>query len=273
MITLVFFVLVVQPMQQQLYLQTLWTGWYSGDRGVKVTLRVYLDLDYERIILGTAAALPDDLIDVDIKWRPKSLHVPCRNFGQYADCNIHSPFSLSAPDELIITANYTRALQYLSMPLLRTGVNLEFNPEQGNVIDSTLNTIPPPTQLYPGFHLFGTTFYSYRDTYRSSRDLSFGIPHVRLHSDSNVQALIPDPEAPSSSNSDNTTATLRLTYRGGHLTQHEYKIERQQSSNSVLSGFALLGGAWTFINGLFAAIFGCSLLLVLFGNDSSAGLL
>ena len=80
----------------------------------------------------------------------------------------------------------------------------------------------------------------------------------------NIQALIPDTEY-IQSDSDNTTATLRLTYRG---TQTWYKIEQEQSSSTLLSGFALLGGAWTFINGLFATVFGCTLLLVLFGNGS-----
>jgi hypothetical protein len=83
----------------------------------------------------------------------------------------------------------------------------------------------------------------------------------------NVQALIPDPEF-NNSHSDNTTATLRLTYQGGLLSvQEDYKIEREQSSSTVVSGLALLGGAWTVISGVFATIFGCKLLLVLFGKD------
>jgi hypothetical protein len=83
----------------------------------------------------------------------------------------------------------------------------------------------------------------------------------------NIQALIPDPEF-TNSNSDNTTATLRLTYQGGLLSaQRDYKIEREQSSKSVIGGFALLGGAWTFISGLFATVFGCKLLAILFGKE------
>jgi hypothetical protein len=83
----------------------------------------------------------------------------------------------------------------------------------------------------------------------------------------NIQTLVPDPEY-TNSDSDNATATLRLTYQGGlPAVQLGYEVQREQSSNSVLSGFALLGGAWTFINGLFATVFGCKLLLVLFGKD------
>jgi hypothetical protein len=83
----------------------------------------------------------------------------------------------------------------------------------------------------------------------------------------NVQALIPDPEF-TNSNSDNTTATLRLTYHGGLLSvQSYYQVEREQPSNTVVSGLALLGGAWTVIGGVFATVFGCKLLLVLFGKE------
>ncbi|XP_006457526.1 hypothetical protein AGABI2DRAFT_181703, partial [Agaricus bisporus var. bisporus H97] len=187
---------------------------------------------------------------MNIKWRPESLHVPCFNTGRNVNCSVYSPFSRSPPHDLIITVNYTRALEHLSMPSLRTGVYPMFELEQGDDISiqpdmsRLFNALPLPIQLYPGFHLFGTTFYSYRDTYRTPGDLAFGIPHYDRRLVLNVQALIPDPEATSSSNSDNTTATLRLTYRGGASMQPEYKIEREQSSNSVLSGFALLGGAW-----------------------------
>ncbi|KAF7763733.1 hypothetical protein Agabi119p4_8270 [Agaricus bisporus var. burnettii] len=193
-------------------------------------------------------------------------NVPCPNIMPgILKCSVYFPFSQSAPDDFVITVDYTRALQYSSMPLMRTNVYLVFPAEGGFDRHGLFNAAPPPTQLYPGIHLFGTTFYSYRDTYTSSNDSAFGIPHYDRHLVANVQALIPDPEASSTSNSDNTTATLRLTYPGGYPMQTEYKIEREQSSNSVLSGFALLGGAWTFINGLFATIFGCSSLLVLFG--------
>lgn len=50
------------------------------------------------------------------------------------------------------------------------------------------------------------------------------------------------------------------------IGQSNYQIEQDYSDSSVLSGFALLGGVWTSINGLFAAIFGSTLLLVLFGG-------
>ncbi|XP_006457527.1 hypothetical protein AGABI2DRAFT_123388 [Agaricus bisporus var. bisporus H97] len=267
MITLGYIVLVVQPTQQQLYLQTLWYPYaLEGLRNPNLTVQVALALPVKAFMKGINLGT----IDLNIKWRPESLHVPCHHGGLHVlqvSCNVNSPFSQYPPDDLIITINYTTVLHHpeISMSLFRTAVYLNFN-GPGDSMDPMLDAIVPPIQLYPGLHLFGTTFYSYRDTYASSRDLSFGIPHYDRRLVQNVQALIPDPEVTRTSNSDNTTATLRLTYQGGpSFVQSGYKVEREQSSNSVLNGFALLGGVWTFISGLFATIFGCSLLLVLFG--------
>ncbi|EKM77093.1 hypothetical protein AGABI1DRAFT_108449 [Agaricus bisporus var. burnettii JB137-S8] len=179
MITLVFFVLVVQPMQKQLYLQTLWAGQYSDDPDVNVTMRVAMALDYARMVEETRPDNRLDFFDVDIKWRPESLH---------------------GAQEILL-------LGYLMSVYI-------------------------PTALV----IFRLTNLRARQYDR--------------HLVANVHAIIPDPEATSSSHLDNTTATLRLTYAGGFPLQTEYKIEREQSSNSVFSGFALLGGAWTFINGI-----------------------
>lgn len=60
---------------------------------------------------------------------------------------------------------------------------------------------------------------------------------------------------------DNNTATSRLFAP----LPRDIQIEQEYFEDSVLNGFALLGGVWTFVNGLFAAIFGSTLLLVLFG--------
>jgi hypothetical protein len=92
-----------------------------------------------------------------------------------AICDVQSPFNPTAPDNLIIKINYTRALQDVSISSLRTGVYLTFIADGSSGDDFT----GLPIQLYPGFHLFGTTFYSFQDTYASSRDLAFGIPRVR----------------------------------------------------------------------------------------------
>lgn len=75
----------------------------------------------------------------------------------------------------------------------------------------------------------------------------------------NVHALSPD--WLSSLPKDNNTATLRVTVR----SQPYIEVEQEYLEGSVLNGFALVGGVWTLVNGVFAAIFGSTLLLVLFG--------
>jgi hypothetical protein len=202
-------------------------------------------------------------------------------------CSVPSPLSGSPPDSFILKINYmARALNEFSISSLRTSVYLVFNSDPVKQFIPTTR----PIQLYPGFHLFGTTFYSLKDIFASRSDLALGIPRVRSPNlfqsflstrftnlqvrqfnrelIPNVQALIPDPEF-TNLLTDNNTATLRLTYAGG--SQYWYDLQRQQTSNTVLSGFAVLGGAWTFVSGVFAMIFGCKLLLILFGKHHFFG--
>jgi hypothetical protein len=62
-------------------------------------------------------------------------------------------------------------------------------------------------------------------------------------------------------------STLRIyTPYFSYSNLRQYKILRDYEEHTVLTGFAALGGFWTFINGLFAIIFGGSLLFFLFGS-------
>ena len=45
----------------------------------------------------------------------------------------------------------------------------------------------------------------------------------------------------------------------------EFRIIRDLRNKSVLSGFSSVGGLWTVLAGVFAALFGSSILRVLFG--------
>jgi hypothetical protein len=67
-----------------------------------------------------------------------------------------------------------------------------------------------------------------------------------------------------------TTLRISLPLYGSNLESvPEIKIEQDYFQNTVFNGFAIVGGTWTFVNGLFAAIFESTLLLVLFGANSS----
>ncbi|KAJ3569298.1 hypothetical protein NP233_g5138 [Leucocoprinus birnbaumii] len=74
-----------------------------------------------------------------------------------------------------------------------------------------------------------------------------------------IRTLLPDPfPLPPLGNQ---TASLRLVLSP---TQPQVLTQKESPENSVVDGFATLGGIWTFVNGIFAAVFGTSLLLVLF---------
>ena len=51
-----------------------------------------------------------------------------------------------------------------------------------------------------------------------------------------------------------------------------WRIIQDYRERSVLKGFAVVGGLWTFLCGVFAMIFGPSLMQILFGMSSSFGL-
>jgi hypothetical protein len=78
-----------------------------------------------------------------------------------------------------------------------------------------------------------------------------------------MPVLVPDPSTvvPRVNN----TATLRLTIDDlfGSLT-----VTTESRQQSALSGVANIGGLWTFLNGIFALLFGSSLLFILFGTPS-----
>lgn len=69
----------------------------------------------------------------------------------------------------------------------------------------------------------------------------------------------PSPLVPHAEN----TATLRIW---GQNDYSEWLIRRDYREKSVWAGFAAVGGFWTFLNGVFALLFGSSLLLILFGT-------
>jgi hypothetical protein len=76
-----------------------------------------------------------------------------------------------------------------------------------------------------------------------------------------VPFLSPDPslQVPR----DNNTATLRLYLQDDYSDWH---LSVEYREKSVLAGISAVGGFWTVLSGLFAMIFGTTLLFVLFGE-------
>ena len=52
------------------------------------------------------------------------------------------------------------------------------------------------------------------------------------------------------------------------IDSSELVLTQDDREYSVLNGFSEIGGLWTFISGVFAAVFGSSLMRVLFGGFS-----
>lgn len=82
-----------------------------------------------------------------------------------------------------------------------------------------------------------------------------------------VGALFPDPAPPQvgDANAMKDIASLRLFPLFKGTPEPNYQVVQESREDSVLGGFALLGGLWTFLNGTFSVIFGSTLLLILFG--------
>ena len=76
-------------------------------------------------------------------------------------------------------------------------------------------------------------------------------------------ALAPDP-SPLIPRDENI-GTLRIF---GQNDPSEWTFKQDSREKSVWGGFAAVGGFWTIMNGVFGIMFGSSLLLIVFGEDT-----
>lgn len=122
------------------------------------------------------------------------------------------------------------------------------------------NTWPIP--LVPDAHLFGGVIATIREQFRRPGLASLGIfSSTEGFYIGAVPFLSSDPSLQVPRH--NNTATLRLYLQDDYSDWH---VSVEYREKSVLSGLAAVGGFWTVLNGLFATIFGTTLLFVLFGS-------
>lgn len=122
------------------------------------------------------------------------------------------------------------------------------------------NTWPIP--LVPDAHLFGGVIATIREQFRRPGLASLGIfSSTEGFLMGAVPFLSSDPSLQVPRH--NNTATLRLYLQDDYSDWH---VSVEYREKSVLSGLAAVGGFWTVLNGLFATIFGTTLLFVLFGS-------
>ncbi|KIJ91264.1 hypothetical protein K443DRAFT_686171 [Laccaria amethystina LaAM-08-1] len=130
--------------------------------------------------------------------------------------------------------------------------------------DDTLGVIRNtwPIPLVPNAHLLGGVILTIREQFKRPGLASLGIFSSRngFYSGA-IPFLWSDPsfQVPR----DNNTATLRLYLQDDYSDLH---LSVEYREKSVLSGIAAVGGFWTVLNGLFATIFGTTLLFVLVGS-------
>ncbi|KAJ3561583.1 hypothetical protein NP233_g10105 [Leucocoprinus birnbaumii] len=76
----------------------------------------------------------------------------------------------------------------------------------------------------------------------------------------NVHSALQDPSPPTLQN--NNSASIKIIF--DILTKDIY-AGTASVENTVLGGFSIVGGIWTFVDGVFGLIFGCTLGFILFG--------
>lgn len=115
-----------------------------------------------------------------------------------------------------------------------------------------------PVILWPGQQLFGVPMMSSQRPQSDSGAALFSIPQYRKIYTWNIESLVPNP-SPLAYN--NSRASLRLM-----MSPIQPKmVFDYEAPASFLGGISFIGGVWTFVEGTFAATFGTTLFLVLFG--------
>ncbi|KAF5315033.1 hypothetical protein D9619_007477 [Psilocybe cf. subviscida] len=131
-----------------------------------------------------------------------------------------------------------------------------------NSTDSVKNIIQRtiPFALIQGVNLAASIIPDIRQIYSNPALAAFGIFQMTsLFWESRIMATYPDPLV--AFNKD--VSTLRLFWQDNWS---ETRIIQDYRESSVIAGFANVGGLWTTLSGIFAIIFGASMLQILYGN-------
>ncbi|KAF8148833.1 hypothetical protein B0H34DRAFT_802726 [Crassisporium funariophilum] len=176
-----------------------------------------------------------------------------------------TPTSLTSPD-LLVSVDFTK-LGVSSPSDLESLVDARLR-AVSIVVGMTNDTAAvlansEPTPLLLGVNLVGSVSTSFRRRFTNPRVASWGFftsSHTFLTTE--ISSLYPDPSPSPLIVRSPTTATLRLF---GQNDISEWKIVGDYRDKSVWSGLSEVGGFWTFLNGVFAVVFGSGLLLIVFG--------
>ncbi|KAF8995732.1 hypothetical protein BDZ89DRAFT_1084587 [Hymenopellis radicata] len=182
-----------------------------------------------------------------------------------------APFYYDAMDtpDLLVTVNFT-ALDLLPSSN-NTVPGFRKSPDSVSVFVGTINDIvdvfdnTQAAVLMPGQHLMSGMDAHIRQRFAWNGAVTFGIASLskmRTFLVTDLVGLMPNPSTDIAR--ENNTASLYL-YMYPHRVS-EWTIVADTQEDTVLSGLSLVGGFWTFANGLVAFFFGSRLVLIFFGN-------
>jgi len=181
------------------------------------------------------------------------------NYGMES-VGIYCPGNLQVSG-LLVTVNFTK----LNVPL--TDLSLSSVYVYIGLTNATFDSPigkAEPIPLSPGLNLLGhLTYYFHQGPVK--RDLTtFGFQSAtQTQVVTSIDKLFPDP-SPAIPRSENIS-TLRIFLLEPFLYASGLRLVQEERTKTVVAGFASVGGIWTFLNGVFAVIFGDSLLRILFG--------
>ncbi|PPQ79193.1 hypothetical protein CVT26_000442 [Gymnopilus dilepis] len=182
-----------------------------------------------------------------------------RNFDTYTTPDLlievnFTAFNISGSSKSDMSSNSVQVL-------------IGFHNETSKVIQTTKSMT-----LVPGINMLGCITYELRQSFKNSIAPDLGLfESYDTFVVSKMLYAIPDPLASASSTFIKQAPDIS-TFRV--FLQHDYsdlKTLQSYRQQDTLSGFAAVGGLWTFLSGIFAAIFGSSLLRILFAYDLKLG--
>jgi hypothetical protein len=120
------------------------------------------------------------------------------------------------------------------------------------------------TTLIPGMNLVGIADRQIRQVSTNPSAAALGVfDSIRSFVSSELVQVWPDPRTSSLIPRGPDISTIRIVTP---FSFAEWKIVEQTREKSVLQGLAGAGGIWTFIGGIFTALFGSSIIRIIFGT-------
>ncbi|KAJ3568783.1 hypothetical protein NP233_g5491 [Leucocoprinus birnbaumii] len=213
--------------------------------------------------ISSNVLVPYDCVEVNLSDIPISAPYPSSGIRcDSADGDI-SNTSLMADDGVGRGIwSYTYTIEFSGLPMSLDSAYVAFYLFNGpasstqNIIENT-----DPVILQPGDRLRGTPQVSIRQIIVNRGAAAFAVTKRETSWAWHIRSLNPD-QASNLKPLSSTQASLRIIPPPVHP---KVVYQRETAQYTFLGGLSFAGGVWTTLNGTFAAIFGSTLFLVMFG--------